>query len=61
MEEKNDYSKLPDVYEAVCSDPEVIVLGCHHLNDSLCPGTCCLAKQELGRLESAAKTESILD
>lgn len=56
MEEKNDYLRLPMAYENACTNPQVVVCGCRHLNDQSCPGTCCLAKQKSGRLETAVQT-----
>jgi len=63
MKRSSEEHRLPESYEKACNNPEVIVLGCHHLDDSyLCPRTCCLARQEPGRLEgSSSQIESILN
>lgn len=59
MKADNNYIRLPDAYQEACNDPDVIVLGCHHLNDELCPKTCDLVKgdSETGKLEGFSQTD----
>ena len=46
MKEYDSNYKLPEIYKDACFNPQVKVLGCHHLrNINLCPGTCNLAMQ----------------
>jgi hypothetical protein len=54
----NEHSRLPETYEEACRNPRIIVLGCEYLTSSyLCPGTCCFAKKESGKLEKVAQPD----